>query len=163
MRLLDQRQKSLIGHDFATVNNYHHTLTITRVAVQLLIHMYLCTFQYMYLCTYQYLYLCTYQYMYLSTYQISIPVFLHLWKPVFGYLSIPVFLQYQYLYFPLLWKLTFRSHSVFPSERRPCNINIIMGLQLSEKKILPRRFFFFIKSSQGKYIQPKYHIDNLFF
>ena len=33
MRLLDQRQKSLIGHDFATVNKYHDTLTITRVAV----------------------------------------------------------------------------------------------------------------------------------
>ena len=95
MRLLDQRQKSLIGHDFATVNNYHHTLTITRVAVQLSIHMYLCTFQYMYLCTYQYLYLCT----------------------------------YQYLYFPLLWKLTFRSHSVFPSERRPCNITLLYLIQ----------------------------------
>ena len=28
------------------------------------------------------------------------------------------------LYLPLLWKFTFRSQSVFPSERRPCNIVI---------------------------------------
>ena len=60
MRLLDQRQKSLIGHDFATVNNYHQTLTIKRVAVQLCIYLFV---------------------------HLSIPLFVHLSIHVFEHIS----------------------------------------------------------------------------
>ena len=152
MRLLDQRQKSLIGHDFATVNNYHHTLTIKRVAVQLCIYLFV---------------------------HLSIPLFVHLSIHVFEHIS-NIYTCIFALMKTCIWVLintyicavinTCISHccenwhfeATASSRLRggPAILTLSRVSNCSRKKFFQEEFFF---KSQGKYTQSKYHIDNLFF